>query len=200
MLKVGLTGGIGCGKTTVSNHFKQLGIPVIDADLIAHRLVEPSQPALQQITDEFGEEFLQISGSLDRTKLRNLVFNHPEKKQLLEGIMHPLVFAAIQNEVDRLSSAYCIISIPLLFETGMQAIADRVLVVDCLETEQIQRVEQRDKLDESIIRAIVASQIARTDRLAQADDVIDNSANNNNLAAQVEKLHNFYESISTSLR
>lgn len=201
MLRVGLTGGIGCGKTTVGSLFEKREIPVIDADNIAHQLVKPGQPALHKITEAFGQDFIQPDGSLDRAKMRSLVFNNPIKKKQLEGILHPLVFAAIQAEAGQLHTRYCLISIPLLFETGAQGQVDRVLVVDCPEAIQIERVKQRDKLEEKIIHAILNSQLSRQQRLALADDIIDNSGNDgNHLVEQVENLHNFYHAISTSLR
>ena len=202
MLRVGLTGGIGCGKSRVSLLFEKLGAPVIDADQIAHRLVEPRQPALNRIIDAFGIGFLKEDGTLDRAKLRHLVFNDSLKKRQLEEIMHPLVFEAIQAAIETLKNSYCIVCVPLLLETGMSHhIVDRILVVDCPESVQIDRVKQRDNLSEDLIQAIINSQISRAERLAQADDIIDNSEEGGgHLSEQVEKLDNFYRSISASLR
>lgn len=192
MFKVGLTGGIGCGKSTASRLFRDFDIPVIDADDIAHELVSPGQPALIEITLAFGESMLNPDGSLNRSKLRNLVFSDSQAKAKLEAIMHPLVYAAMQNHIETLTAPYCIVSIPLLFETGRIHYVDRILVVDCPLETQIERVKQRDNLDESTIQAIISSQVSREYRLAHADDIIDNTATSADLAENVKKLHNFY--------
>lgn len=192
MLKVGLTGGIGCGKTTVSNLFLALSVPVIDADTIAHQLVAVGQPALAQIQELFGSGILNPDGSLHRKKLRELIFANAAHKQQLEALLHPLVQSAIQTELTQLDSPYCIISVPLLFETKMTPLVDRIVVVDCPVASQIERVQKRDALPLSNLQAIIASQVPRSYRLAHADDVIDNSLANGKLADDVKKLHNFY--------
>jgi len=196
MLKVGLTGGIGSGKTTVAQVFAKLNIPVIDADEIAHRLVEKGQPALDQIRQEFGQDILNQDGSLDRKKLGARVFSDPEQKQKLESILHPLIYKTIQSDVDRLNAPYCIICIPLLFETGMIRFVDRVLVVDCPVEMQIERVKKRDNLTVERIQAIINSQISREFRKENADDLIDSTVPDYRLAEQVKKLHNSYLSLS----
>ncbi len=198
MLKVGLTGGIGCGKTTVSTLFEELGIPVIDADIIAHRLVEKGQPALKALVENFGDEILNAEGFLDRGLLRERVFSDREQKRRLEAILHPLVYAQIDKEAAALESRYCIISIPLLIETGGVEMIDRVLVIDCPEAMQVARVRQRDKIPESQIQAIIAAQVSREERLAVADDVIENSKTPLQLAQQVKKLHNLYFLLSST--
>lgn len=198
MLKIGLTGGIGCGKTTVGKLFEQAGVPVIDADDIAHRLVEPGQPALKAIVSVFGDNILTNDGSLSRAQLRDIVFSDSEKKNQLEAILHPEVFRTIQNSVDKLETPYCIICIPLLFETGQTGYVDRILVIDCPVAEQIKRVSIRNGLEQSRIMTIIDSQVSREFRLRHADDLIDNSGNGDGLAQQVKKLHNFYVSISTT--
>ncbi|MFZ2168654.1 MAG: dephospho-CoA kinase [Methylococcaceae bacterium] len=203
MLKVGLTGGIGCGKTTVAKIFAQLNIPVIDADEIAHRLVSIGQPALAQIEQEFGEDILSPDGSLNRRKLKELIFSDPKQKQKLESILHPLVYQAIQAELKLLNTAYCIISIPLLFETKMSHFVDRILVIDCAVETQIERVRRRDNLTIEKIQSIIDSQASRSFRIEKADDLIENqdtienSDTNDKLAEQVKKLHNLYLSLST---
>ena len=196
MLKVGLTGGIGCGKSTVANIFAQLNIPIVDADLIAHRLVEKGQPALTQIQQEFGTAILNQEGSMDRKKLREIVFSEPEKKQKLESILHPLIYQAMQTQLDQLNAPYCIICIPLLFETGMTSFVDRVLVIDCPVEIQIDRVRSRDNLQLERIQSIIDSQVSRIFRMTHADDLIDNSETGAKLAEQVKRLHNLYLSIS----
>jgi dephospho-CoA kinase len=195
---VGLTGGIGCGKSTVSDLFLALGIPVIDADDIAHQLVIPGQPALREIIDLFGNKLLYSDGTLNRPLLRKMVFTNPIDKQKLEAILHPRVRSEIQAQLNALIDTYCIISIPLLFETNMNNIVDRILVVDCPVDLQIERVKQRNHLSEASIRSIIASQVSRDYRLKHADDVIDNTETNGKLAEQVKKLHNQYMSISAA--
>lgn len=197
MFKVGLTGGIGCGKTTVSDLFAQYEVPIIDADVIAHQVVEIGQPALQQIQQTFGSNSLNTDGSLNRAYIRDLVFSSPAQKQQLEAIVHPLVRQSIIAQLATLDAPYCIISIPLLFETHNSDYIDSILVIDCPVATQIKRVMQRDKLTLERVQSIIASQVAREFRIAHADNVIDNSDNNSTLAQQVEKLHNLYLSLST---
>ncbi len=196
MLKIGLTGGIGCGKTTVAKVFAQLNIPVIDADEIAHQLVANGQPALDQIQQEFGTDILNPDGSLNRKKLSELIFSDPKQKQKLESILHPLVYQTIQAELEQLNAPYCIICIPLLFETDMVHFVDRVLVVDCPVEMQIERVKNRDHLTIERIQSIIDNQVSRELRKEKADDLIDNSVTNYRLAEQVKKLHNLYLSLS----
>jgi dephospho-CoA kinase len=196
MLKIGLTGGIGCGKTTVARLFAELGSPVIDADQIAHELVAKGQPALKQIDQQFDAGILNPDGSLNRSRLREIVFSDPAQKQKLESILHPLVYQSIQAELERLNAPYCIIAIPLLFETNMTHFVDRVLVVDCPVETQIARVRKRDQLSLERIRSIIDSQVSRDVRKSHADDLIDNSESDYRLAEQVKKLHNLYLSLS----
>lgn len=192
MLKIGLTGGIGSGKSTACALFAALGAPIIDADVIARQLVEPGQPALAELVTEFGANIVNDDGRLNRAALRDRVFAEPAQKQRLDAIMHPRIYAQIAAEVTCLDSRYCIIAIPLLVESARHYAVDRVLVIDCAETEQLQRVLARDQVSESQARAIIASQASRQQRLAQADDVIDNSAPSAQLAEQVKSLHNSY--------
>lgn len=198
MLKIGLTGGIGCGKTTVCRLFAELGVPVVDADLIARRLVEPGEPALQAIVQAFGADMLKTDGSLDRPKLREAIFADPEQRRRLDAIMHPRVYARIAADVAALHSDYCLIAVPLLLESKNPYVVDRILVVDCPQPVQIERVVTRDKLSAEQAQAIVASQMPRLERLARADDVIDNSAGPELLAEQVKSLHNSYIFLATA--
>jgi dephospho-CoA kinase len=197
MLKIGLTGGIGSGKSTVCRLFQALGVAIVDADVIARQLVEPGSQALTLLIDAFGLSILNTDGTLDRAKLRDLIFSDPEKKQRLENIMHPLIYARMASEVQSLRDRYCILAIPLLLETQKTQIVDRVLVVDCSLEAQLERVANRDKLSREQVLAIIASQIPRQQRLALADDVIDNSTSSTQLAEQVKRLHNSYNLLAT---
>lgn len=190
MYKVGLTGGIGCGKSTVSDLFKQHAIPVIDADEIAHELVAPGQKAVEQIKTNFGARCINPDGSLNRSGLRDYIFQDPQKKRLLENIIHPLVYAEIEQQLSQLTSPYAIISVPLLIETGMQSLVDHILVIDCPMEMQINRVKLRDKLSDSQIIAIINSQVSRAERLIHADSIINNTQGLNYLSQQVNTLHN----------
>lgn len=197
MLKIGLTGGIGCGKSTVCGHFQELGVKIIDADIIGRQLVQPGQPALTMLADCFGIAILNEDGSLNRPKLRELAFSDSKKRQQLENIMHPLIYARISSEIDDTPGCYCIVAVPLLLETHQTRIVDRVLVVDCSVENQIERVTHRDQLPHAQVLSIIASQIPREQRLALADDVIDNSATTTQLAEQIKRLHNSYIFLAT---
>lgn len=192
MLKIGLTGGIGSGKSTIANIFSQFNIPVIDADIIAHQLVEPGQPALLELQKTFGNSIISPNNSLDRAKLREIIFADSAKKQQLESILHPLIFQQMQTECDQQNSHYAILCIPLLIETKMTHFVDRILVIDCSVEIQIQRVKQRDQLSMDRISSIISSQTSRHTRLSYADDIIDNSNSTSELEEQVQHLHNQY--------
>ncbi len=195
MLRIGLTGGIGCGKSTVSLLFEQLGVPILDADEISHQLVQIGQPALETIRDIFGSEMLLENGALNRVALKNLIFENSLAKKQLESILHPLIFQEICYQNDLLTAPYCIVSVPLLFETHSESLVNRILVVNCDEETQIERVTKRDNLPLKQIQSILATQVSATFRQNHADDIIENSKNNA-LAEQVKKLHNFYLSLS----
>lgn len=197
MLKIGLTGGIGCGKTTVTRLFAALNVPIIDADHIAHDLVQPKQPALTEIEKTFGTEFLTEEGALNREKMRDCIFTNKHAKQKLEAILHPLVYKTIQAKLAQLDTPYCIVCIPLLFETNMTHIVDRIVVVDCPVDKQLERVKKREKMATRNIQAIIDSQIDRTIRTAKANDIIDNSTTEAQLVQQVNVLHHLYISLST---
>jgi dephospho-CoA kinase len=196
MLKVGLTGGIGCGKSTVSNLFAQLNIQIIDADEISHSLVQIGQPALKEIKNVFGSEILLKNGELNRAALKIQIFQNCTAKEQLETILHPLIFQEINNQLYAISNDYCIVSIPLLFETHAEFLFDRILVIDCDEKTQIERVQKRDNLSLKHIYAILATQVSREFRQKHTDDLLDNSKKNHSLAEDVKKLHNFYLSLS----
>lgn len=192
-LKVGLTGGIACGKTTVSNLFAQLGIPIIDADTIVHALVAPGQPALELISQTFGAEILLPNGQLNRTQLRQRIFADAKQRQSLEAILHPRVFQVMQQQLDQLSNVpYCLLSIPLLLETQRLDLVDRILVIDCPPHLQRQRLMEQRGLSSPEIEAIVSVQVSREVRLAIANDVIYNESSLAKLHQQVSKLHQQY--------
>ena len=179
MSKVGLTGGIGSGKTLVSNMFAELGIPIIDADEISRELTATADaPGCRAIRERFGPDFFLADGQLDRRKLRETVFTRPQRLRELEAILHPLVRSRIESELERLEKEghpYCIVSIPLLIEAGMGDLVDRIIVVDAPESLQIERVMQRDASSADEAKNILARQASRKARLSHADHIIDNS-------------------------
>ena len=197
MLKVGLTGGIGCGKTTVARLFAAYGVPILDADEISRQLVAPGQPALASITEAFGEQIL-AHGDLDRAKLRGIVFNAPAQKQRLEAILHPLVFAEMQRQMQSMQAPYCILAIPLLVESKHTDFVDRILVVDCPVELQYERVKHRDAFDQETVARIIASQISREERLAVADDLVENDGDLDTLVAKVQGLHQIYLKLASA--
>lgn len=196
MLKVGLTGGIGCGKTTVSSLFANLGVPIIDADEISRSLTQSNQAVLQQIEQTFGSDILLENGELNRIELKARIFTNPFAKKQLEAILHPQIFAEISKKIQQLSNNYCIISIPLLFETNAQSLVNRILVIECDLPTQIARVQKRDNLPVEQIQAIIDSQASAAFRKANADDLLNNTKQPDALAKEVKKLHNFYLSLS----
>lgn len=192
MLTIGLTGGVGCGKSTVEALFRQQGAPSIDADLITRELTLPGTPALREIAHLFGEHVVGADGQLDRSELRRIVFNQPQARKRLEGILHPRVREEISARIERLSAPYCLIVVPLLVESGMANLFDRVLVVDCEAADQIARVMARDHCSADEARAIIASQATRESRLAVADDIISNSTNLGRVTTEVVRLDQQY--------
>ena len=192
MLIIGLTGGIGSGKTTVCNYFSALDVPIIDADIAAREVVQPGQAALTQITALFGQSILASDGSLDRSKLRDQIFSDEISRKKLEAILHPLIRQQMDKKLATLSAPYAILAIPLLLESGRREGINRVLVIDADESQQLTRASQRDHKNESQIRAIIAAQCNRKDRLNAADDVIYNSGNLEQLNNQVTEMHNLY--------
>ena len=191
-----LTGGIASGKTAVSEGFRQLGIPVIDTDVIARELVQPGMPALTQISAAFGAGYLDSDGRLDRRKMRDAIFSNPQKKSRLEAILHPLIGAEVQGRIEQVDSPYCILVVPLYTESKSYRWVDRVLVVDVGEEVQIQRVMKRDRASREQAEAIHQAQSGRQDRLALADDVIDNSGSFSELQKKVETLHQHYQQLT----
>lgn len=194
---IGLTGGIGSGKTTVSDKFLKLGIHIVDADIVAREVVEPGTSALNQIAQHFGSDILTKSGELNRTKLREIVFAKPDEKAWLNALLHPLIRQEIFSQLHQASSPYSILVAPLLIENKLDKLVDRVLVIDVSKPTQIQRTCQRDGSSIEIVENIISSQVDRQGRLAAADDVIDNdNVSIDSLDEQINKLHQHYLSLA----
>lgn len=189
---IGVTGGIGSGKTTVANLFSSLGVPVIDADDLARQVVVPGQPAHEEILQHFGPTVLTKSGKLNRRRLRERVFSDPAKRARLEAIVHPRVYAEMKQQLDCLETAYAIVVVPLLIESGGRELVDRILVVDSPEELQIARTTRRDGTTRAAIEKILAAQLDRSSRLSAADDVIENDGSVELLEQEVSRLHRQY--------
>jgi dephospho-CoA kinase len=190
---IGLTGGIGSGKTAVSNLFAQLGAGIVDTDLIAHQITAPGGKAIPLIRDHFGSEFIDNGGALDRAKMRSLVFQNPEAKKALEAITHPLIRQETLRQAGQLTDAgvpYLLLVVPLLIESGAWIDQiDCLVVVDCPEETQIQRVMHRSNLSRTEVEAILKAQASRQERLALANAVIDNQGKLSELKTAVQELH-----------
>ena len=186
---IGLTGGIGSGKTAVSDLFQDLGITIVDADLASRVVVEKGREELNKISDHFGQDILTKEGELDRAKLREIIFNSEEEKLWLESLLHPAIAAQIKMELDSSKSLYTVLVSPLLLETEHKNFFTKVLVVDVPVEIQIQRTSERDNVSEEQIKSIIASQIDRDSRLEQADEVILNDGSIQDLKNKVKKLH-----------
>jgi dephospho-CoA kinase len=201
VLIVGVTGGIASGKSTVARAFAALGVPWVDADDVAREVVEPGEPALAEIAERYGERVLQADGSLNRRALREIVFADEGERRWLESVTHPRIRERIVAHLERLQAEgapYVLLVSPLLFESGQSEMADRCLVIDVPESLQIARTAARDDVDDAQARAIVAAQMPRSERLARADDVIDNTGSEADLAAQVAELDRRYRELATS--
>jgi len=192
MLKIGLTGGIGSGKSSVSALFADLGVPVIDMDVLAREVVMPGQPALQEIIRLFGEHVCDANGELKRRRVRDIIFTDPNKRRQLEAIIHPAIREQVRRRLNNMDSPYCIIVIPLLFETGQKDMIDRILVVDSRPEDQLQRTMRRDNISKDDVQNIMATQVSRQTRLELADDIINNSEGIPRLKEQVQQLHQHY--------
>lgn len=196
MLVIGLTGGIATGKSIVADLFAQIGTPVIDADRIARDVTTSDSPAFLDIMDHFEEPLIMEDGTLNRVRLRQIVFERPSERLWLENLLHPLILDTMQRQISKLDAPYVIAVIPLLLETGPHPFIHRILVVDATESAQRARITQRDKDHTNHIDAVLNAQINRNDRLAQADDVIMNDGELTHLLPQVEKLHQLYLSLA----
>lgn len=191
-LTIGLTGGIGSGKSEVSRRFQALGIVVVDADEVARLVVEPQQPALKQIAEHFGEHILTTDGRLDRAQLRAIIFSKPDEKSWLENLLHPLINVFIRQQLALAGSAYTMLSSPLLLETRQHELVDKVLVIDASEDLQLARASSRDNNNIEQIKAIMATQLSRQQRLERADNIIHNHGDLLELDLQVKELHQVY--------
>jgi dephospho-CoA kinase len=196
-LVVGVTGGIGSGKTTAVNLFEKLGASVVDTDAIAHALTQPGGAAIPAISEHFGTAYVQPDGGLDRGAMRARVFSDPAARHELEGILHPMIRERSKAQVEAASGPYVLLVVPLLVEGGSyRSTVDRVLVIDCDEAQQVERVRRRSGLSEGQVRAIMATQATRAQRLQAADDVIHNDAGESELAERVRALHARYLSLA----
>lgn len=195
-IRIGLTGGIASGKTTVSDIFAELGVPVIDTDVIARDVVRPGSSGLAQVRQAFGDSVLRPDGTLDRKRLRNIVFSDAAARQQLEAILHPRIREATAARIAAETSHYLIVVVPLLAESPMKAMMDRILVVDCSEETQIMRLMQRDVETEEQARRIMATQASRAQRMEIADDVITNNDGLGKTRQQVKALHEKYMQMS----
>ena len=195
---VGLTGGIGSGKSAAAELFAEQGIELVDTDLLAREVVEAGSPALNAIAEHFGDDLLDSSDNLDRSRLRALVFGDLEQKVWLEALLHPLIRALMTSRLDACKGPYCLLVSPLLLETNQAEAVDRVLVIDVSKDTQIARTLQRDGSSLETIEAIIEAQIARPDRLAHADDIINNESDLASLANAVLEQHKQYCVMSTA--
>ena len=192
-LIIGLTGGIGSGKTTVSDQLQALGATIVDADIIAREIVAPGSIALNAITQRYGIDILLADGQLNRAKLRGIIFQSETDKEWLNQLTHPLIRKGIEEAISAPCQTYVVLVAPLLLENGLDKLVDRVVVVDATEEQQVQRTSNRDKRDDDEVKAIIASQISRTERLSKADDIIDNSSKDLGAVQNaVKRLHKKY--------
>jgi len=193
-LCIGLTGGIGSGKSLAATFFRDLGADIIDTDEISHRLTGPKGGAIEAIRRAFGDAVIASDGRLDRAAMRRIVFADPGQRSRLEAILHPMIRAEVRQQLQAAEASYAIVAIPLLLETGgaYDAWLDRVLVVDCDETLQVSRAAGRPGMDVESVRRVMANQVARATRREAADDLLENNGSPADLRAQVETLHHFY--------
>lgn len=198
ILKVGLTGGIGSGKTTVAEFFAELGAPVIDADNIARKITQPNTEIFLSIINHFGSTLVTPEGKLNRSLLRTIIFENSKEREWLESLLHPQILKLIEEQTQLLTAPYCLIAIPLLIEKDLINVVDRVLVVDSPKELQISRVTARDQTSEEKVEAIIQSQITREQRLAVAEDILVNNSDLTNLHKQVKELHLFYLHLANS--
>ena len=193
---IGLTGGIGSGKTTVSTLFQKLGVPIIDADVIAHDITKKNTPAYKTILAHFGKTILQEDQTLDRKKLRDIIFQNPTEKKWLENLLHPMIRTAIKESVSQVKTPYCLCVIPLLVESADYPFLDRILVIDTHLKTQLARVKARDHHSDAFIKKIIGSQASNAARLKIADDIIVNNGDIAFLEKEVRHLHERYKRLA----
>lgn len=198
MLRVGLTGGIGSGKSTVAKLFARHGVSIIDTDEIARTLAAPGAPAYREIVSAFGREALGATGEIDRTRLRKIVFGDTAERKRLEAILHPRIRAEVTVQIEASRTAYCLVVVPLLIEAGFTDLVDRVLVVDANENLRLERTKARSGLSETEIRNIMASQLGCQEQLQRADDVITNNSDITHLEQEVARLHGTYLTLASA--
>ena len=195
-LVIGLTGGIASGKTTVSDTFSEHNVDIVDADIVAREAVSIGSKALQEIVTHFGSNILLPTGELNRRQLRDIVFTNELEKKWLNSLLHPLIREAITSQLKSCSTPYCILVAPLLIENNMEALVDKILVIDVDEETQIQRTMIRDNCSYEQAKAILSAQITRKDRLIAADDIIHNNGMIDKLTNDIKKLHDEYSKIA----
>jgi|TARA_B100001105_G_scaffold99897_1_gene79911 dephospho-CoA kinase len=198
VLTIALTGGIGSGKTSIASIFKSLGVPIIDSDTISKEIILPGKPCFKDIVNEFGEEILTNKGTIDRYKLRDIIFNNDKARIKLENIIHPVVFKNIDTEISLINYPYCLVIIPLLIETKSTERFDRILVIDALESLQFERIVKRDDISPILIKKIIKTQAKRKERLRYANDIIVNNDKIMNLNKSINTLHKKYLGLSNN--
>ena len=193
---IGLTGGIGAGKSTVANLFKSYGVPIIDSDEITHQILNNDKVIQQAIVKKFGDQCLNTDNTINRKELRKIIFANQQDKYWLEELLHPIIAKAFIERTKNCHYPYCIIEIPLLVEAGMQDMVDRILTIDCSKEQQLERALSRGKHSELEIKAIIANQITRKQRITESNDIIENTSDLTNLKSHIEELHNLYLSLA----
>jgi len=197
MFVIGLTGGVASGKTTISNLFSGLGVPIVDTDIVSRELLEKGQPGYLKVIQKLGHNIMLEDGTIDRRKLRQSVFSEPALKTWLEKTLHPLIYQSAQQQLEiQAGSRYSVLVVPLLFETNFDSLVDRTLVVDCSRDTQFKRLVERDNIDETLALKMLDQQWSNDQRLSKADDIIHNDQNEN-LSLQINTLHERYLTIST---
>ena len=198
VLTIALTGGIGSGKTSIASIFKSLGVPIIDSDTISKEIILPGKPCFKDIVNEFGEEILTNKGTIDRYKLRDIIFNNDKARIKLENITHPIIFKNIDIQISLINYPYCLVIVPLLIETKSTERFDRILVIDALESLQFERIVKRDDISPILIKKIIKTQAKRKERLRYANDIIVNNDKIINLNKSINTLHKKYLGLSNN--
>ncbi len=198
VLTIALTGGIGSGKTSIASIFKSLGVPIIDSDTISKEIILPGKPCFKDIVNEFGEEILTDKGTIDRYKLRDIIFNNDKARIKLENITHPIIFKNIDIQISLINYPYCLVIVPLLVETKSTERFDRILVIDALESLQFERIVKRDDISPILIKKMIKTQAKRKERLRYANDIIVNNDKIINLNKSINTLHKKYLGLSNN--